>query len=257
MLNFPRPEANMGYRFFRTALCTATLLFLAATPWAVQAQTQLDIFVTPVPNAPFSAVIRVERSIVDPGGSARTLKTARQIGRDSQGRIYSELRALVPPSFTGTPQLLGIRLYDPQTRISTRLDPNTHIYWTSTVNRPPATGPPALLQASPTGTNLPENRFTKQEDLGVHEIDGVSAHGVRITQTIPAESSGAGKELQTTDEYWYSEDLRINLIIRHSDPRTGSVSMTVTQIQRTDPDPARLTIPEDYKPAAQRQQAAQ
>ena len=117
------------------------------------------------------------------------------------------------------------------------------------MNRPPETTPPALLYASPTGTNLPTNPYLKEEDLGVHEIDGVSAHGVRETQIIPANTSGAGREFQVTDEFWYSQDLRINLIIRHNDPRTGSVAMTVTHITRTDPDPSRFQIPEGYTPA--------
>jgi hypothetical protein len=79
-------------------------------------------------------------------------------------------------------------------------------------------------------------------------MDGVSAHGVRETQIIPA-NTGGGREIQVTDEFWYSPDLRINLILRHNDPRTGSVTMTVTQITRTDPDPSRFQIPEGYTPA--------
>ena len=71
-----------------------------------------------------------------------------------------------------------------------------------------------------------------------------------------AESSGIGKEVVITDEYWYSQDLRINLMIRHSDARTGNVTMTVTHIARADPDPARFQIPEDYKPPAQIRQTA-
>ena len=148
---------------------------------------------------------------------------------------------LLPVGDRVTPELLGILIYDPQTRTSTRLDVPNRTFFTSTVNRPPATVPPALL-ASPAGTNLPQNQFVKEEDLGVHEIDGVSAHGVRETQTIPAETSGIGKEVVITDEYWYSQDLRINLRIRHSDALTGNVTMAVTHIARTDPDPARFQI---------------
>jgi hypothetical protein len=219
------------------------------------AQGGPDIFITPIPDAPFSAVIHVQRTVVSPNGQVSNLKTIREIGRDSRGRIYNERRMLVPVGNTATPQLLGVLLYDPQTRISTRLDPHTLTYLTSTVRRPPATVPPALL-ASPTGTNLPQNQFVKEEDLGIHEIEGVSTHGVRETQTIPAESSGIGKEVVITDEYWYSQDLRINLMIRHSDARTGNVTMTVTHIARTDPDPAHFQIPEGYKPPEQLQGTA-
>jgi hypothetical protein len=48
------------------------------------------------------------------------------------------------------------------------------------------------------------------------------------------------------DEYWYSEDLRINLVLKHNDPRTGSVILTVTQITRTDPDSSLFQIPDGY-----------
>jgi len=68
-------------------------------------------------------------------------------------------------------------------------------------------------------------------------------YGVRESQTIPAEKSGTGKEVVTSDEYWYSADLRINMLIKHSDPRTGAVTMTVTQVKRSEPDPALLEIP--------------
>jgi hypothetical protein len=80
-------------------------------------------------------------------------------------------------------------------------------------------------------------------------IDGVSAHGERETQIIPADTGSAGREIQVTDQFRYSPDLRINLIIRNNDPRTGSVTRTVTQIARTDPDPSRFQIPEGYTPA--------
>ena len=236
----------MRSRLFLTVVCFLSVLIVA--PSRAFAQRGPDIFVTPIPNAPFSAVIQVQRSFVR-DGSMPALKTTREIGRDSQGRIYNESRMLVPDSFIGTPQLIGVHLYDPQTRLSTRLDPGTRTFWTGTVSRPPATIPPALVYAAPAGTNLPQSQFVKEEDLGVHEINGLSAHGVRETQTIPADSSGTGKEILVIDEYWYSEDLRINLIIRHSDPRTGSTTMTVTNVARTDPDPARFRVPEGYKPA--------
>lgn len=50
-----------------------------------------------------------------------------------------------------------------------------------------------------------------------------------------------------TDQYWYSDDLRINLMIKHNDPRTGSAILTVAQVERTKPDPARFEIPSNYK----------
>src|SRR5215471_865991 len=196
-----RWRAQMRSRFSFPAV--SGLFLLAATFASAQ-----DIFVTPVPNAPFTGVIKVERSVVLRDGSVKDFRTIREIGRDSRGRIFS----------------------------------------TGTVNRPPETQPPALLDGSTTGNSIPRNDFTKQEDLGNRQMEGLAVHGVRETQTIPAENSPAGKEIVVTDEFWYSADLRINMLIKHSDPRTGSVTMTVTQVKRSEPDPALLEIPEGYKP---------
>ncbi len=231
------------YRRFSGVPLSCLVLIAALVPFA-GAQ---DIFVTPIPNAPFSAMIDVQRSFVQPNGAVVNVKTIRQIARDSHGRIHNEGRDLVPASSSVTPQVLRIHLYDPQTRISATVDPLHKTFWTMVVNRPPATVPPALLAASPVGDMLPANEFTKQEDLGMSEMEGVSVHGVRQTQTIPADASGTGKDVVITDEYWYSEELRINVVIKHNDPRMGSVTMTVTQISRAEPAAALFEIPNDYK----------
>lgn len=219
---------------------------LALLGVAIVASAQ-DIFVTPIPGVPFNGTVKVERSRVHPDGSIVNLKTIRAIARDSRGRIHNESRELVPVSSTETPRITSIHLYDPQTRISVMLNPQARTFWTSVVNRPPSTVPPALLNASPTGNSLPQNEFTKEEDLGIQDVEGVPVHGVRETQAIAAENSGTGKEVLITDEYWYSDDLRINLMIKHSDPRSGTVTMTVVQVTRTDPDPALFEIPDGYR----------
>src|SRR5215472_9975379 len=219
-----RWRAQMRSRF---SFSTFSWLFLLAVTAAAPALAQ-DIFVTPVPNAPFTGVINVERSMVLRDGSVRDLRTIREIGRDSRGRIFNQYRMLLLASDTITPQVMSVLLYDPQTRTSTTIFPPQRMFRTGTVNRPPETQPPALLDGSTTGNSIPRNDFTKQEDLGNRQMEGLPVHGVRETQTIPAENSPAGKEIVVTDEFWYSADLRINMIVKHSDPRTGSVTMTVT-----------------------------
>jgi hypothetical protein len=223
--------------------CSFFLVF-AAVPSGL-AQSTSGIFITPVPDAPFTGVIKVDRTIVRPDGKVESLNTIRDTGRDSRGRIYNVFRALVPAGFAGPPPTIRVHFYDPQTRSYTYIYPN-HTYTTGTVNHPPAAEPADLI-ASAAGNSAPLNQFTKQEDLGTQSIEGITAHGVRETQTIPG--SGAGSEVVLTDEYWYSEDLHMNVMVKHSDPRKGSVTMTLTQATRTDPDPSLFQIPEGYKPA--------
>jgi hypothetical protein len=235
---------------WRSSLLASLVVLAAAVciPTNSAAQGNPDIFVTPVPNAPFSAVVNIERSVIQRDGSVFQFRSIREIGRDSRGRIHNESRAIIPISSSDMPQLIRVHLYDPQTRISTWLDPRERVFWSQTMNHPPSAVPPALRYAAPADEGLPQNEFAEQEDLGIHEMEGVSAHGIRETQTIAAESNGTGKEITITDEYWYSNDLRINLIVIHSDPRSGTVTLTVSQVSRTEPNFAFFEIPEGYKP---------
>jgi len=210
-----------------------------------RAQGGPDIFVTPIPNNPFTGKVEVARSTVQKDGSVVKLATAREIGRDSHGRIFNEMRTLVPAGSNNSPEVIGVHIYDPQTRISTMVYDRARIYRRNTVNRPPEMVPPSFLSASSGLNTLPQNQFTREDDLGNKIMDGLPVHGVRQSQTLPA--ANGGKDIVITDEYWYSEDLRINLMIKHNDTRKGGVTMSVTQVNRAEPDPARFEIPEGYK----------
>jgi len=227
------------------------LLFVIVAVSSAQAQNP-DIFVTPIPNDPFTGTVNVERSFAQKDGAIVKMKTAREIGRDSRGRIFNEMRTLVPVASNESPQVVGVHIYDPETRLSTTLNERQHTFRKGAVNHPPEAVPPTFLTASSGLNTLPQNQFTKEEDLGNKVIEGLAVHGVRQSQTIPSENGGKGVVI--TDEYWYSEDLRINLVLKHNDPRTGGVAMTVTGIKRSEPDPARFEIPAGYNPAGVGQQ---
>lgn len=231
----------MSTRLSLTAVSCAFMLAVAISSERASAQ---GFFLTPIPNSPFSGVVNIERTIIRKDGSAVRVKSTHDVARDSRGRIHNELRALVPVSSTDRAELLRINLYDPQTRISTEIDVRQRTFRTVTLNHPPATEPPSIRFAAPDG-NAPPNEFTQQEDLGIRDIEAVSAHGIRETQTVTDDNSG--KQVVITDEYWYSEDLRVNLMIKHNDPRQGTTTMTVAQVSRTEPDPALFEVPEGYK----------
>jgi len=242
-------------RFSLAAFSGFLLLSLPATVLPSSAQT--NIFLTPVPNAPFTAVVEVQRTRIRSDGSVFNLKSTRSIARDGIGRIHNESRTFIPATSPSSPEIEHIHLYDPRTRTSTELDARKQTFYTRTTNHPPSTVPPTVRYGSPSGTGVPQNEFSKEEDLGSQEIEGVSARGVRETQNIPAEGNETGKEIVITDEYWYSDELRINVVMKHSDPRTGTTTLTVTHIARGEPDPALLEIPEGYTRAGAAQPAPQ
>lgn len=221
---------------------SSLLVFLAVVISAASAQ---EVFVTPVPNAPFSAVVNIERTVALKNGTVVSFKSLSEIGRDSSGRIHNERRTFVPDNTK--PELRHVHIYDPQSRVSTEVNIEKKSFWTRTMNHAPSTEPPSIRFAAPDG-NAPPSEFTKDEDLGTQEFDGVPAHGMRQTQTVVDENTG--KDVVITDEYWYSQDLRIYLLVKHLDPRRESVITAVTQIKQTPPDRSFFEIPEGYKPRA-------
>jgi hypothetical protein len=81
--------------------------------------THIDgIFVTPVPNAPFTAQVEIVSHDKLPDGTEHVVKTENTIARASSGRIRNERRQMVPQSFKGEPRLLSAHIYDPNTRTS-------------------------------------------------------------------------------------------------------------------------------------------
>jgi hypothetical protein len=225
-------------------LTVATRLAFAVLIPVAAAQTR-GVFVTPIPNVPLLAVVNTQSSQIQKDGTTLNRKTLSAIARDGHGRIFNERRPLIPASATVTPPILSIHVYDPQTRMNTFIDPQNRVAWQSTLNRPPSSVPPEAGSIPLVGSS-PPSQYVKEEDLGTRRIEGVDVHGIRDTQTIPAEANG-GKEITVVDEYWYSEDLRLNMLATHKDPRTGEQTTTVTQLDRAEPDPAIFEIPSGYK----------
>lgn len=224
------------------------LVLVAIAIPASRAQEIDNIYVTPTANAPFSGVVHVQRTIIRHDGSVTHLKGTREIGRDRRGRTYDERRPVVSESQTTDPPVIRIQLYDPEVRLLTVIFPADHTFVRRIVNDPPSPPPSlnAMIRAS-----LAENSssdYLKEENLGIRDISGVPAHGLRSLKITPANASGTGKEVLISDEYWYSDELRIYVLIRHDDPRTGTLTMTLEKITRNEPNPALFEIPAGYNP---------
>lgn len=204
------------------------------------------VFVTPVPGAPFSAIAEQEMTQVLKDGSSFQRKTTALIARDLQGRIHNESREVLPFSSTREPALLSIHIYDPDTRLNTFLNPASHIARQSTLPNPPSTAPPNnWAQQEPNGA--PQRSNAQLEDLGTNVLEGLEVHGYRRTLTVSAKNSGTGEPIVVTDEYWYSEELHLNLLATHNDPRTAKLTITVTHVSREQPSPDLFQVPANYK----------
>jgi hypothetical protein len=93
-------------------------------------------------------------------------------------------------------------------------------------------------------TDRPEN--LKTESLGKQNIEGIEAEGTRNTFTIPAGEIGNEQPIYIVTENWYSPELQVTVMRKHSDPRQGENNFRLTNIRRAEPDASLFSVPADY-----------
>jgi hypothetical protein len=86
-----------------------------------------------------------------------------------------------------------------------------------------------------------------KESLGTQMIEGVSAQGDRQTSTIEAGAIGNDRPMQIVSERWYSPDLQMEVMTRHSDPRMGEEITRLVNISRAEPDRSLFEVPAGYQ----------
>jgi len=87
----------------------------------------------------------------------------------------------------------------------------------------------------------------KEESLGTQMVNGVQADGTKNTITIPAGQIGNEQPIDIVDERWYSTELQTLVKSVHSDPRMGTTTYQLTNIDRAEPSPSLFEVPADYK----------
>ena len=85
-----------------------------------------------------------------------------------------------------------------------------------------------------------------KEQLGKQMIEGVEAEGTRTTVTIPAGEIGNERPIEIISERWYSPELQLVVMTRHSDPRMGETTYKLTNISRIDQPKSLFEVPAGY-----------
>ncbi len=85
-----------------------------------------------------------------------------------------------------------------------------------------------------------------KEQLGKQLVEGVEAEGTRTTVTIPAGDIGNERAIEIVSERWYSPELQLVVMTRHSDPRFGETTYKLTNINRSDPAKSLFEVPAGY-----------
>jgi len=189
-----------------------------------------------VKGAPYSATAITETVQTLANGTRISRKTTASVYRDGEGRTRREqtFGAIGPfPAAGEAPQMTFID--DPVAGAQYVLDARTHTAqkMESRNGPPPNSHPPSSSQA-------------KTESLGVKTIEGVEAEGTRSTLTIPAGQIGNDQPVEIVSERWYSPELQVVVLSKHSDPRIGDHVYRLTNISRAEPAKSLFDIPADY-----------
>jgi hypothetical protein len=96
------------------------------------------------------------------------------------------------------------------------------------------------------GVQVPLRR-SPGEPLGKQMIEGVNAEGTRNVTTLDAGTIGNDRPIQITGESWYSDELKMTVMSKHSDPRTGDESFRLTNINRSEPAAYLFQAPSGYQ----------
>ena len=117
---------------------------------------------------------------------------------------------------------------------------------------PPAVGGTAVIVTQPgegegaTFMRHSSKYETKTDKLEARSFEGVMAEGTRTTTIIPAGDLGNEQPIHIVNERWYSPELQVLVMTRHSDPRVGETTYRLTNISRTEPAAALFQVPSDY-----------
>ena len=198
-----------------------------------------------ITGAPYSAVHTTEMVQKLADGNTIVERNQSNVYRDKDGRVRIEHTFTGRPGSGSASPRTMITIFDPVAGASYMLQPAEMTAHKSTLREHAAPDGAAFNRSPRTrpGGSAPQAQV---ENLGLQTINGVAATGVRTTQTIPAGAIGNTQPIQTVREVWTSQDLKIPVMIKTSDPRFGETVMQLTNIQQTNPDPALFQVPSGY-----------
>lgn len=196
--------------------------------------TTMPIPISHIPNAPFTATFRSEliRRLED--GSTIVRKNHCLAARDSTGRTFRERRLLTRDDDKQQSALVQIVFVNPVLHERYGCDPHGGICRVSAYYEPPP---------QPVSRYMGGNGHTTHVALGISRISGVEVVGSRDLTIIPAEQASTNRPITLVMEYWYSEQLGMNISIKHFDPRTGTETFLIDQLKLEEPDPRLLEVP--------------
>jgi hypothetical protein len=197
-----------------------------------------------VKGAPFSAQVVRETVQHLADGNVIDHKSTGTFARDDRGRTRREmtLQNIGPWASAGQAPVL-VFINDPVTGQVYTLDQNKRVAY----KMPP---PPKIGYVPENGRRSRRmEQFkseTQTESLGQKTMEGLVVDGTRITRTVPAGQIGNQDPIVITTERWYSPVLQTTILQKRTDPRFGTSTFQLTNINLSEPPASLFAVPSDY-----------
>lgn len=217
-----------------------------------------------IKGAPYSAQTVTERTQTLADGNRIVEKSTAGVYRDREGRTRREMQLnAIGPWEASEDAPSRIFIHDPVGKVHYVLEPENQIarkmkVEAETFEKKPGKG--EKFEHRMIGHSQAEVITTKKviryktspkdaktESLGKQMMEGILAEGTRSTITIPAGQMGNEMPIQIVTERWYSPELQVNIMTRHSDPRLGETVYQLTNIRRGEQERSLFEVPKGYK----------
>jgi hypothetical protein len=201
-----------------------------------------------VKGAPFSATTSSTTSQTLPDGNAINRTAQGLIYRDSEGRVHREV------TFTGVASLEAsggthkmVVIFDPVAGVHYMLKPDKKIAYKMTLPANGADKAQAFEQKMQARQQQEEaSGALKVESLPAQVVNGVNTEVTRTTHTIAAGEIGNSAAIQIVSIRWYSADLQTVVQSTRTDPRFGTTTFSLSNIQKAEPAATLFAVPADY-----------
>ena len=203
----------------------------------------------PVTGAPYSAI---KETLIFPRGTILRMR----VFRDSQGRTRVEESRLdirpptLRPVTPGSPEALKlsiVRITDPVLGIGYMYNLYDKVAVRAICSK-------EVVNTGPSPSAPSDGSQPKRESLGIQYIEGIRVEGRRLT--FPPQAGALPGTFYSVSEQWISPELRLVVLSKRIDEKKGDVvTMRITEIDRSEPDPTLFQPPPDYAIAEQPQAA--
>lgn len=259
IIGAPPSEEEAPLAFERPAPAPGTFVFISS---------EFEIGDKVVKGAPYSAEAITEKVQTLSDGNRIVQKSNSRIFRDGEGRTRreQEFGAIGPWAAAGEVQR-NVFINDPVAKVHYILEPGGQIARKMKTLKSKMRHPlPPPMEAGKENEDFfveaahgPGFGFknvykfhgneadTRKESLGTQMMEGVRVEGTRTTTTIPQGQMGNERAIEIVSEKWYSPELQVKIMSRHSDPRFGETIYKLVNVNRNEPDASLFQVPSGYK----------